>query len=57
MEKLKVGDIVSLKIAEKLKIVVTNVKDENFQGIYLCPLSQDFKTIPMMPMTVAVKAE
>ena len=56
MEKFKVGDIVYLKIAENLKII-THVKDENFQGVYFCSLTQEFKTTPMMPMTTATKAE
>ncbi len=57
MEKLKVGDIVCLKIAENLRIVITHVKDENFQGVYFCSLTQEFKTTPMMPMTTATKTE
>lgn len=57
MEKLKVGNIVCLKIAENIKIVITNVKDDNFQGVYFCSLTQEFKTTPMISMTVAIKAE
>lgn len=57
MEKFKVGDIVCLKIAENLRIVVTNVKNEKFQGVYFCALTQELKTTPTMPMTAAIKAE
>lgn len=57
MEKLKVGDIVYLKIAEDLRIVVTSVKDDGFQGVYLCPLTQELKQTLKMPMAAAIKVE
>ena len=57
MEKFKVGDIVFLKIAENIKIVVTYAVDESFQGVYLCPLSQELKQTLKMPMAAAIKVE
>ena len=35
MEKLKVGDVVNISIAKDLQIVITNIKDDSFQGVYL----------------------
>lgn len=57
MENFKVGDIVYLKIAENIKIVVTSVTDNGFQGVYLCPLTQELKHTLKIPMAAAIKVE
>lgn len=57
MEKLKVGDIVNINIAEGVKIVITDIKGENFQGVYFNSLTHEFNITPKIPMKVAVKVE
>lgn len=57
MENLKVGDIVYVKSAKDLHIVVSHIKGEEFQGVYFSSYSQEFKTTPMMSVKVAVKVE
>ena len=57
MENLKVGDVVNISIAKDLQIVITNVKDEKFQGVYYNSLTHEFNTTPMLPKEIAIKVE
>lgn len=57
MEHLKIGDIVYLKTVKDLQIIVSYIKGEEFQGVYFCSSSHDFKTTPMLPIKVANKVE
>lgn len=57
MENIKEGDIVNISIAEGLQIVITNVKDEKFQGVYYNSLTHQFNTTPMLPKEIAIKVE
>lgn len=57
MENLKVGDVVKISIAKDLQIVITNIKDDSFQGVFLNSLTHEFNITPMMPMKIAVKVE
>lgn len=57
MENVKEGDIVNISIAEGLQIFITNVKDENFQGVYYNSLTHEFNTTPMLPKEIAIKVE
>lgn len=55
MDNLKVGDIVNISIADGLQIVVTHVKDNNFQGVYFNSLTYELNTTPMLPIKIAIK--
>lgn len=57
MDNLKVGDIVNISIADGLQIVVTHVKDNNFQGVYFNSLTHELNTTPMLPIKIAIKVE
>ena len=57
MENIKEGDIVNISIAKGLQIVITNVKDEKFQGVYYNSLTQEFNTTPMLPKVIAIKVK
>ena len=57
MKNLKIGDVVNIRIVDNLQIVVTNIKDEKFQGVYFNSITQEFKTTPMMPINIAIKVE
>jgi len=57
MENIKEGDIVNISIVEGLQVVITNVKDEKFQGVYYNSLTHQFNTTPMLPKEIAIKVE
>ena len=57
MENLKIGDVVNIRIVDNLQIVVTNIKEDIFQGVYFNSITQEFKTTPMMPISIAIKVE
>ena len=56
MDNLKVGDII-ISITDGLLIVVTHVKDNNFQGVYFNSLTHELNTTPMLPIKIAIKVE
>lgn len=57
MDNLKVGDIINISIADGLQIVVTHVKDNNFQGVYFNSLTHELNTTPMLPIKIAIEVE
>lgn len=57
MDNLKVGDIINISIADGLQIVVTHVKNNNFQGVYFNSLTHELNTTPMLPKEIAIKVE
>ena len=57
MDNLKVGDIINISIADGLQIVVTHVKDNNFQGVYFNSLTHELNTTPMLSIKIAIKVE
>lgn len=57
MNNLEIGDIVNIRIVDNLQIVVTNIKEEKFQGVYFDSSTHEFKTTPMMPIKIANKVE
>jgi hypothetical protein len=57
MENLKVGDVVKISIAKDLQIVITNIKDDSFQGVFFNSLTHEFNITPMISMKIAVKVE
>ncbi len=53
MDKIKIGDVVIVKSISDLHIVVSHVKDNNFQGVYFSSVAQEFKITPMLPVNFA----
>jgi len=52
-----VADFRNISIADGLQIVVTHVKDNNFQGVYFNSLTHELNTTPMLPIKIAIKVE
>lgn len=57
MENLKEGDIVNIRISDDLKIVVTHVKDNKFQGVYFNSFTHEFHATPMLPIKIVIKVK
>lgn len=45
MKNLKIGDVVNIRIVDNLQIVVTNIKDEKFQGVYFYSITQELEPL------------
>ena len=57
MENIKIGDVIMVNAISDIPIVVTHIKDEEFQGVYFNNVSQEFKVTPMLPQKNAIKVE
>lgn len=57
MNKIEIGNVVTVRAISNLHIVVTHIDKEKFQGVYFSDVSQEFKFTPMMPITLAEKIE
>ena len=55
MNKIEIGNVVTVKAISDVHIIITHIENEKFQGVYFSNASQEFKFTPMMPITLAEK--
>ena len=55
MENIRIGDVIIVKTISEIRIIVTHIEKDNFQGVYFSNVSQEFKYTPMLPITIAEK--
>ena len=55
MENIRIGDVIIVKTISEIRIIVTHLEKDNFQGVYFSNVSQEFKYTPMLPITIAEK--
>lgn len=57
MNKIEIGNVVIVRAISDVRILITHIEKEKFQGVYFSNILQEFKFTPMLPITLAEKIE